>query len=172
MCMTKEQINALRERAVWKKLSSELSWTEELLTKYADQVDWEEISSNAKVLWTESLLRKFADKLDWEELSQNDAFALRCPDIIRPFALYWHWDVKTKYTAWTPKFISEMKAHLDWKELYLSASYEEQEFYLKEYFEFVSQLPFNETSWRRDRYFEKYIDVQWKERANEILFRT
>ena len=24
MCMTKEQINALRERAVWKKLSSEL----------------------------------------------------------------------------------------------------------------------------------------------------
>ncbi len=170
--MTKDQICALRERAVWKKLSSELSWTEELLTKYADQVDWEEISSNAKVLWTESLLRKFADKLDWEELSQNDAFALRCPDIIRPFALYWHWDVKTKYTAWTPKFISEMKAHLDWKELYLSASYEEQEFYLKEYSEFVSQLPFNETSWRRDRYFEKYVDAQWKERANEILFRT
>lgn len=59
--MTKEQICALRERAVWKKLSSELSWTEELLTKYADQVDWKELSSNEKVLWTESLLRKFAD---------------------------------------------------------------------------------------------------------------
>lgn len=92
MCMAKEQINALRERAVWKKLSSELRWTEGLLTKYANQVDWEEISSNENVLWTESLLRKFADKLDWEELSRNDAFALLSPDIIRPFASYWHWE--------------------------------------------------------------------------------
>lgn len=167
--MTKEQICALRERAVWKKLSSELSWTEELLTKYADQVDWKELSSNEKVLWTESLLRKFADKLDWEELSTNRSLALQSPDIIRPFALYWHWDDKTKNTAWTPKFVAEMKDHLDWKELYQSASYEDQEFYFKEFFEYVSQLPFNESSWRRSRFFDEYVDAQWKERAAEIL---
>lgn len=167
--MTREQIIALRERAVWKKLSSELSWTEELLIKYADQVNWEEISSNEKVLWTESLLRRFADKLDWEQLSKNEALALFSPDIIRPFALHWHWDYKTDNTAWTPKFIEEMKDHLDWKVLYQSATSEEQEFYLKEYFDYVSQLPFNESGWRRNRYFEVYVDATWKERAAEIL---
>lgn len=167
--MTKDQIFALRERALWKRLSSELSWTEELLAKYADKVDWEEVSSNKKVLWTESLLRRFADKLDWEELSKNDALTLLSPDIIRPFALYWHWDDKTENTAWTPKFIEEMKDHLDWKELYQAATSDEQEFYLKEYFDYVSHLPFDESGWRRDRYFDKYVDAHWKERAGEIL---
>ena len=175
MCMTKEQIIALRERAVWKKLSSELRWTEVLLTKYANQVDWEEISSNENVLWTESLLRKFADKLDWEELSRNDAFALLSPDIIRPFASYWHWESKTDRTAWTPKFVDEMKDHLDWKTLFLSASYEEQEFYFKEYFEYISRLPFNDTGWmwkRSNNYFKKYVDARWRERASEILYHA
>lgn len=170
--MTKEQIFALREQAIWKKLSSELSWTEELLTKHADKVNWETISSNEKVLWTESLLRKFADKLDWEELSKNDALALLNPDIIRPFALYWNWKDKTKNVSWTPKFVEEMKDHLDWSEFFLMGYYEDQEICFKDYFDYISTLPFDQTGWRQNRYFEKYVDANWKARASEILAHT
>lgn len=166
--MTREQFNAQRERAMWKKLSSELKWTEELLDKYADNVDWEEISSNENVVWTESLIQKFAGKLYWEELSRNDASALLCPEIIRPFVLYWRWDKKTDHTAWTPRFIEEMKDYLDWDSLFRASSYKEQEYLLKEYFYYISRLNLERNIWGRNS-FDKFIEANWKERASEIL---
>ena len=35
----------------WKNLSEEFTWTEALLEKYADKVDWKEISDNCNMIW-------------------------------------------------------------------------------------------------------------------------
>lgn len=40
----------------WKSLSEEFGWTESLLEKYADKVDWKEISDNRNIVWTIPML--------------------------------------------------------------------------------------------------------------------
>ena len=111
--MIKELFFAQRKQSMWKKLSSELRWTEEMLTHYADKVDWQSISSNNKVVWTKSLIHKFTDKLNWEELSKNDAPTLVHPELVRVFVLDWHWDEKTGHINWTPMFVEEMEEYLE-----------------------------------------------------------
>ena len=55
----------------WKNLSEEFRWTESLLEKYADKVDWKEISENRNIIWTIPMLQKFSKKLDWKKLSEH-----------------------------------------------------------------------------------------------------
>ena len=54
----------------WKNLSEDLQWTESLLEKYSDKVDWKEISSNKPITWTIPMLQKFSKKIDWKALSE------------------------------------------------------------------------------------------------------
>ena len=54
----------------WKNLSEDLKWTESLLEKYSDKVDWKEISSNKHITWTIPMLQKFSKKIDWKVLSE------------------------------------------------------------------------------------------------------
>ena len=54
----------------WKNLSEDLQWTESLLEKYSDKVDWKEISSNKHITWTIPMLQKFSKKIDWKALSE------------------------------------------------------------------------------------------------------
>jgi len=56
---------------MWKELSVKFRWTEALLEKYADKVDWKEISCNHRIQWTIPMLQKFAKKLDWSSLSAS-----------------------------------------------------------------------------------------------------
>lgn len=167
--MIKELFFAQRKQSMWKKLSSELRWTEEMLTHYADKVDWQSISSNNKVVWTKSLIHKFTDKLNWEELSKNDAPTLVRPELVRVFVLDWHWDEKTGHINWTPMFVEEMKEYLDWEKLFKIASCEEQEYLLNKYFKYITRVKFSEFRWNRFPQFKKYVDEHWVERASEIL---
>ena len=173
--MIKELFFAQRKQSMWKKLSSELRWTEEMLTHYADKVDWQSISSNNKVVWTKSLIHKFTDKLNWEELSKNDA-----PTLVRPIELQAsacrpsktnsiRRDEKTGHINWTPMFVEEMKEYLDWEKLFKIASCEEQEYLLNKYFKYITRVKFSEFRWNRFPQFKKYVDEHWVERASEIL---
>lgn len=91
------------------------------------------------------------------------------PELVRVFTPNWHWDEKTKHTDWNLKFVEEMKKHLDWEELFTDASYKEQEYFLNEYFEYISRVKFSEFRWNRFPQFKKYVDEHWVERASEIL---
>lgn len=55
----------------WKSLSENFAWTEALLEKNCDKVDWKEISGNRNIIWTIPMLQKFSKKLDWKILSEN-----------------------------------------------------------------------------------------------------
>ena len=54
----------------WKNLSEEFPWTESLLEKYFEKVDWKVISGNRNINWTIPMLQKFAKKIDWKVLSE------------------------------------------------------------------------------------------------------
>jgi hypothetical protein len=55
----------------WKNLSEEFPWTESLLEKYFEKVDWKVISGNRNINWTIPMLQKFAKKIDWKVLSEH-----------------------------------------------------------------------------------------------------
>ena len=64
-----EFMQQIANEQAWKELSENFAWTETLLEKYCDKVDWEEISSNTNILWTIPMLQKFSKKVDWKRLS-------------------------------------------------------------------------------------------------------
>ena len=55
----------------WKKLSEDFAWTEALLAKYSENVDWKLISGNENINWSLMMLQKFSNRLDWKELSRH-----------------------------------------------------------------------------------------------------
>lgn len=67
-------LNSVLETEAWKELSQRKGLSMALLERYADKVDWEEISSNNEVLWTMDGITKFQDRISWEEFSNF------CPD--------------------------------------------------------------------------------------------
>ena len=63
---------SLQKKAIkeaWKKVSREFLWTESLLEKYQDKVDWYEVSSNWQMVWTIPIVQKFKERIDWHALS-------------------------------------------------------------------------------------------------------
>ena len=83
-------------REAWKKLSAEFKWTEELLTKYEEKVDWEMLSINTAMLWTVSMLEKFEGNIAWSSLSYWASESLLTIDIINRFANNWDWHELSK----------------------------------------------------------------------------
>ena len=79
------------EDEAWKKLSSDFPWTERMLEKYRNKVDWEEVSNNYNMLWTPSMLDKFKWKINWHQLSSRSSEALMITENIERFKDYWDW---------------------------------------------------------------------------------
>ena len=61
-CATKE---------AWDILSEEFDWTESLLEKYQENLNWEGISENSLIKWNLTMLYKFKDRLHRDILSKS-----------------------------------------------------------------------------------------------------
>ena len=82
--------NILNEEA-WKDLSSDFEWTETLLEKYQNKVNWDEISSNSRVQWTVPMIKKFARRINWSNFSSTAEERFVTPDLIETFKDLWDW---------------------------------------------------------------------------------
>ena len=76
----------------WKSLSEDFAWTEALLEKNCDKVDWKEISGNRNIIWTIPMLQKFSNKLDWKILSENISEEWFTEELIEKYIDYWDWN--------------------------------------------------------------------------------
>ena len=86
-----EVIEKMIEPLAWDKLSEDFGWTEELLEKCRDQVNWQKISQNNNIAWNTSMLEKFKDELDWNELSGYGDTRLFTMEHLERFKEYWNW---------------------------------------------------------------------------------
>ncbi|MFI3268632.1 MAG: hypothetical protein R3Y51_07955 [Rikenellaceae bacterium] len=63
------------EEAAWKELSSDnetyFKWDEELIAKYIDKWDWDELSENGSVIWTSKMLDRFDSYINWSKLTSS-----------------------------------------------------------------------------------------------------
>ena len=109
-CATKE---------AWNILSEEYEWTESLLEKYQENLNWDGISENSQIKWNLTMLDKFKDRLHWDILSKEIHTEQITPEILDKFKDRWDW---YKLSAnWhlnlTCDIIDKYAEFLDWTEL-------------------------------------------------------
>ena len=109
----------IMEDEAWKKLSSDFPWTEKMLEKFQNKVDWEEVSNNYNMLWTPSMLDKFKWKIDWHQLSGKSSEALMITENIERFKDYWDWKELSvnDSLAWSEQLIERFIDYWDWERL-------------------------------------------------------
>ena len=56
--LSNDFMQEIAKEEAWKELSSDFKWTESLLEKYQDKVDWQEVSENRDILWTIPMIQK------------------------------------------------------------------------------------------------------------------
>lgn len=83
-------LNIATEEA-WKKLSSEFSWSETMLEKFQDKVNWDEISENRNIRWTIPMIQKFQEKINWDKFSDSADKDILTEGIIEAFKDKWNW---------------------------------------------------------------------------------
>lgn len=117
--LSNEFMQRIADEAAWKELSSELHWSESLLEKYKDKVDWKEISSNSDILWTVSMLQKFKNLIDWDALSSDISEDSLTEECIETFADKWNWSRLSSNSnlKLKAKFIDKYVDKLDWNNL-------------------------------------------------------
>lgn len=137
-----EMIQSIISAKAWSDISGNFGLTEEMLERYADRLNWKEVSKNSEIHWTVKLIEKWADRLDWEALSESGNDYLLTPDVIAYFVNRWNWralsrnsNLKLDYT-----FIDRFIDKWDWAELI--DSWRCEDFYNKEFFDrYRSHIP-------------------------------
>lgn len=112
-------LNAVLEAEAWKEISENESLSMDMIDKYADKLNWEEISGNRCIIWTLDGISKFANKLNWS------VFSRYCPDNIinevtlQKFANRWDWkEISNRecfYNEWD--LLEKFADKADWSEV-------------------------------------------------------
>ncbi|MCK9340905.1 hypothetical protein [Petrimonas mucosa] len=130
---------AVLEESAWEETSKEFLWTEQLLEKHKNKVNWKAVSQNSDMLWTTSMLEKFKAHIDWHE------FSLYCNELTftfdnaNKFHDYWDWQQLSKSIS-TIELLDKFLDYWDWNEIidnrYLT------EYYNKEFLEkYINYIP-------------------------------
>ena len=94
----------MMENEAWRLISKEHPFSLDQLEKYADRIDWEELSCNGNVFWTIPMLEKFKSRLNWRKLINN--YSLR------------NWDVEAFFRKYEDRIpVSDFKDSRLWDEL-------------------------------------------------------
>lgn len=75
----------------WKELSENFKWSESLLEKYQDKVDWHKVSQNGNILWTVPMIQKFKNRIDWDLFSEYAVEETLTETVIDAFKDKWNW---------------------------------------------------------------------------------
>lgn len=102
----------------WKELSQDFNWSETMLEKFLDKVDWNEISSNSKICWTVPMIQKFKNRIQWDSFSENNGLSIT-ESIIEAFKDKWNWHKLSANTNVTMSYeLLDKYADLwDWNEI-------------------------------------------------------
>ena len=92
--LSNEFMQKIMNEEAWKKLSNDFNWSETLLEKYQDKVDWNEISRNRNILWTIPMIQKFKNRINWDTFSEyfgEIEGEMVTENIIETFKDKWNW---------------------------------------------------------------------------------
>ena len=117
--LSNEFMAKVLEEKAWKELSGELPWTEQLLEKYKDKVDWKEISTNRNIVWTVPMIEKFKRHIDWDCLSGSDNDHLFTAELLERYKDRWNWQELSRNSSLpiTDRLLEQFADLWDWSEI-------------------------------------------------------
>ena len=89
--LSNEFMQKIMNEQAWKELSDDFNWSEALLEKYQDKVDWNEISKNMNIRWTVPMIQKFKNRINWETFSEYIDETSMTETILEVFKDRWNW---------------------------------------------------------------------------------
>ena len=114
-----EFLNSVLEAEAWKEISDNESLSMDILDKYADKLDWGEISENRNIIWTLDGIKKFAHRLNWSNFSQYCADHVINEVTLQKFSNCWDWKAISNrdcfYNDWT--LLEKFADKADWSEV-------------------------------------------------------
>ena len=75
----------------WKELSGNFAWSEAMLEKYQDKVNWDEVTENRNIRWTLPMIQKFQKKINWDRFSEYADENVLTEPTIEAFKERWNW---------------------------------------------------------------------------------
>ena len=115
--LSNDFIQRIADEGAWKELSSELSWTEALLEKYRDKIDWQELSGNSYILWTIPMLQKFKHRLNWNKLSRYADERTLTENCIDTFKEKWNWSELSYNSSINNQLLEKYADKWDWESI-------------------------------------------------------
>ena len=103
----------------WKQLSNDFNWSETLLEKWQDKVDWNAISENIKIQWTIPMIQKFKNRIDWDKFSRYAETETLTENVIDAFKDKWNWSELSENSnlELTFEFLDKYADRLDWEKI-------------------------------------------------------
>lgn len=89
--LSNEFMQKIMNEEAWKELSGDFNWSETLLEKYQDKVNWDEISGNRSIRWTIPMIQKFKNRINWETFSEYIGDESLTESILETFKDKWNW---------------------------------------------------------------------------------
>ena len=153
--LSNDFMNQTASEEAWKELSEDFPWSEALLEKYQDQVDWHEISGNSNVIWTVPMVQKFKNRIDWNKFSEYARECVLTEPFLDAFKEKWNWSELSDSSnlTYTFELLEKYADKWDWERIinnYHNRLFEETgiEFY-ERYKEYIPAGKLqNSTLWR------------------------
>jgi len=89
--LSNEFMQNIATEEAWKELSGNFAWSEAMLEKYQDKVNWDEICENRNIRWTIPMIQKFQKKINWDKFSEYADENVLTELIIEAFKERWNW---------------------------------------------------------------------------------
>ena len=107
----------MMEEEAWKELSRNFGFTLQMLEKYQDRLDWDEISENTYIVWTADILEKFKKRINWTEFSGMCDESVLTLEIVDRFKDYFDWKELSRNNSLPMSVIDKYPDLVEWKEL-------------------------------------------------------
>lgn len=107
----------MMDTEAWGNVSGNFPFSEAQLEKYADKLDWKEVSGNTDIFWSVQMLEKFKRRIDWTALSRCLQEENVSAELLEKFKDYWNWEELSDNNCLTPELIDQFADYINWKAL-------------------------------------------------------
>jgi len=117
--LSNEFMQRLAIEGAWKELSRDFSWSEAMLEKYQDKVDWSKISKNMHIQWTIQMIQKFCKRIKWDDFSYYAGESILVDSFLDAFKDQWNWSyLSHNYNLHlTYELLDKYAEYWDWEEI-------------------------------------------------------
>ena len=117
--LSNEFMQKIATEKAWENLSQVFNWSESLLEKYQDKVDWQLVSENTNIQWTIPMIQKFKNRIDWDKFSAYADDKTITEAVIDAFKDKWNWSELSKNGSLelSHELLEKYADSWDWEEI-------------------------------------------------------